>query len=314
MTKTASGGVGSSNFGLSGHGLGASGLTCLAAAKVNLALSITGQRSDGYHLIDSLIGFAAIGDKVTVRAAETLSVSVDGPFASDVPTDDRNLALVSARALADLTQVWSPTAHIQITKNLPVASGLGGGSADAAATVRLLARFWQAERHLLEACEAAGSDGPMCLVSETLRARGIGEKLAPAPPLPKCAMVLVNPGISVSTAEIYGALTDRERPALSAPQYSSLAELVSYLEHEENGLEAPAISFAPAINDALKALRSEDGCRFARMSGSGATCFGLFDEQRHATAAANRLSAAHPAWWVVSTRFLRRQPTIQNAD
>lgn len=261
-----------------------------APAKLNLALHVTGRRADGYHLLDSLVCFAAMGDRIEL-APGPLSLAIHGPFAGGLAVADDNLCLRAAR-------LAGAEVAIRLTKNLPVSSGIGGGSADAAAVLRGLARMG----HPLPAQpEALGADVPVCLASDTARMQGIGEVLSPVPPLPRFWMVLVNPGVALSTPQVFAGLERRDNPALPPlPRLPDLAALTGWLSLTRNDLEPAAIARAPVIASVLDALRAE-GAAFARMSGSGATCFGLFDGAGQAQAAA--ASLARHGWWSVATEL-----------
>jgi len=262
-----------------------------APAKVNLFLHVTGKRPDGYHLLDSLVVFPAIGDVLSVEPAETLSLNITGPFGGTLAAEPDNLVLRAARALNP-----GGGAAVTLVKNLPVASGIGGGSADAAAALRLLSRFWGLETPLHERALSLGADVPVCLASTSTRMSGIGEILRPAPRLPPFGIVLCNPGIAVSTAAIFRA----RQAAFSCPadlpeSWPNAAAMAESLAQLTNDLEAPALAIAPAIGDVLAALRTLPGCLLARMSGSGATCFAIFPT---ASAAADAAAAmTHPGWW-----------------
>ena len=261
-----------------------------APAKLNLALHVTCRRADGYHLLDSLVCFAAMGDRIEL-APGPLSLAIDGPFAAGLAVADDNLCLRAAR-------LAGAEAAIRLTKNLPVSSGIGGGSADAAAVLRGLARMG----HPLPAHpEALGADVPVCLASETVRMQGIGEVLSPVPPLPRFWIVLANPGVALSTPQIFAGLERRDNPALPPlARLPDLAALTGWLALTRNDLQPPAIACAPVIASVLDALRAE-GAAFARMSGSGATCFGLFPGAGQAQAAA--ASLARHGWWSVATEL-----------
>ena len=261
-----------------------------APAKLNLALHVTGRRTDGYHLLDSLVAFAGLGDVVTLEPGP-LSLRIEGPFAPGLPVSDDNLCLRAARlAGAD--------AAITLTKALPVASGIGGGSADAAAVLRGLARMGHA---LPLQTERLGADVPVCLASGPARMQGVGEVLTPLPPLPATPLVLVNPGIAVSTPQVFAAMAWRDNPGLPAiPAFAGLADLTAWLADTRNDLEAPAMTLAPVIGQVLEALRAT-GAAFARMSGSGATCFGLYDSPDRARIAATALK--QHGWWAVATEL-----------
>ncbi len=273
----------------------------LAPAKVNLYLHVVGQRADGYHLLDSLIVFAGVGDDVTVSPASGLTLTVEGPFAPLVPAGPENLVLRAARELAQRMGVTAG-ARIRLAKRLPVAAGIGGGSADAAAALKALCALWTIDPDpaaMADLALALGADVPVCLAGRPAFVGGIGEDIAPPPPLPPVWMVLVNPGIAVSTPQIFKARTG----AFSAPgRFSAAPEdaaaLFEALGRCGNDLTAPALTLAPAIAEVLAALAAQPGCALSRMSGSGATCFGLFAEAGPAAAAAAALAVAHPRWWV----------------
>jgi 4-diphosphocytidyl-2-C-methyl-D-erythritol kinase len=271
-----------------------------ASAKINLHLHVVGRRPDGYHLLDSLVVFAGAADRLTVEPSEALSLAVTGPFAAGLDGEADNLVLRAARALAAHADVPA-TGRLVLEKNLPVASGIGGGSADAAATLRLLSRFWgvDARQEALAAIAARlGADVPVCLAGRAAVMSGIGEILAPAPPLPLAGMVLVNLGIAVSTPAVFRAREGGFSPAVTWPArgWTDAESLAADLRATGNDLEPPALRLAPPIADSLEALRRAPGCLLARMSGSGATCFGLFADADAARRAASYLD--HPGWWV----------------
>lgn len=264
-----------------------------APAKINLALHVVGQRADGYHLLDSVVVFAGVGDWVTAAPAERLSLTVSGPFAAGLTGGD-NLVLRAARALG-------VQAAIGLEKHLPIASGIGGGSADAAAALRVLAALAGVALPEAVAVLALGADVPVCLAGRPVRMQGVGEVLTALPALPECHVVLVNPGVAVPTPAVFKALPDKDNPAMSAmPACRSAAELAAWLGDQRNDLEAPAIALAPVIAEVKAALQARPGCLLARMSGSGATCFGLFADAGLAQAAAKALRAGAPAWWVAA--------------
>jgi 4-diphosphocytidyl-2-C-methyl-D-erythritol kinase len=272
-----------------------------APAKINLYLHVVGRRPDGYHLLDSLVVFADLGEMIEARPADRLSLAVDGPFADKVPAGEDNLVLRAGRALADLVGEKSGAA-IRLAKKLPAASGIGGGSADAAATLRALLRLWDAhadEKALFALALRLGADVPACLFGRPAFMGGIGEELAPAPSLPKAFVVLANPGEAVSTPEVFRRRAGPfSQPARFSEAPGNAADLARRLEECANDLEAPARELCPAIGAVLAALRDRPGALIARMSGSGATCFGLFADEGPARAAAHAVARAHPAWWV----------------
>jgi 4-diphosphocytidyl-2-C-methyl-D-erythritol kinase len=270
-----------------------------ARAKVNLFLHVVGRRTDGYHLLDSLAVFPAVGDWLSAEADDELSLSLSGPFASGLLAEPDNLVLRAARALARVAGV-APRARLMLEKNLPIASGIGGGSADAAATLRLLARLWRVtlpEGALPRIAAGLGADVPVCLAQEPARMGGIGEVLETVPALPRSGLVLVNPGVAVATQAVFRA---REAgfgtPAACPAAWPDAAALADFLLGTQNDLEPPAMRLAPVIGTVLDSIRTVPGCLLARMSGSGATCFGLF-------ASADEAALAVPAlrrngWWV----------------
>ena len=270
-----------------------------APAKINLHLHVLGRRDDGCHLLDSLVVFAGAADGLTVEAAEGLSLSVTGPFAGGLHAEADNLVLRAARALAAYAGV--PAAgRLVLEKNLPVASGIGGGSADAAAALRLLSRFWRldmAQGALAAIGGGLGADVPVCLFGQPALMSGIGTGLAPAPKLPEVGIVLVNPGVAVSTPAVFRARDGGFSSAAVWPNdgWPDAESLAASLRATTNDLETPALRLAPAIGGSLDALRADPRCLLARMSGSGATCFGVFDDAPSASAAAE--AVRRPGWW-----------------
>jgi 4-diphosphocytidyl-2-C-methyl-D-erythritol kinase len=270
--------------------------TEFAPAKINLALHVIGQRPDGYHLIDSLVVFAPVGDRLTAAPADQLSLTVIGPFAEGVPADESNLVRKAAMTLGQ-----GRGAAITLEKNLPVASGIGGGSADAAAALRALSRLWDLPLPAPEAALALGADVPVCLAARSARMRGIGEIVEPLPPPVPVNIVLANPGQAVSTPQIFALLSERENlPLPEIPAFASATEVARFAATCRNDLQQPAVTLVPAIADVLAALRASDGCLLARMSGSGATCFGLYADAAKRDRARAALAAAHPDWWVAA--------------
>lgn len=269
-----------------------------AWAKVNLFLHVVGKRPDGYHLLDSLAVFPAIGDVVSATPAETISLSLSGRFGAGLSAEPDNLVLRAARAL--LAQVGGGQgASLSLEKNLPIASGIGGGSADAAAALRVLARLWKPSQpvDLHAIATGLGADVPVCLDQAPARMRGVGEILSPAPLMPMAGIVLINPGIAVPTPSVFRARTDDTRPLADLPAaWGNAAAMARDLQLLHNDLQAPAITLCPPIADILAALRSLPACLLARMSGSGATCFGLFADAQAARTAATSL--ARPGWWI----------------
>lgn len=271
-----------------------------APAKINLALHVTGRRADGYHLLDSLVGFADLADVLRFAPSHALGLTVTGPMATGVPVGPENLVLRAAG-------LFEPGrgAAITLEKHLPHAAGLGGGSADAAAALVGLSRLWQVPLPPDDAVLALGADVPVCLRGRVARLRGIGDRLGPVPPLPACAIVLINPGTSLPTGKVFRALDGATGPAMSEPEWRDFPTFVAWLAGQRNDLEPPARALAPGIGDALKALGGSTGCALARMTGSGATCFGLFETQGAARGAAEVIAAANPDWWVRAAPLFR---------
>ncbi|WP_291825619.1 4-(cytidine 5'-diphospho)-2-C-methyl-D-erythritol kinase [Bosea sp. (in: a-proteobacteria)] len=326
-------------------------LTTRARAKINLTLRVLGRRADGYHELESLVAFAGTGDALSLEPGPQLSLTIDGPRGQGLPVDDSNLILRATRALEAETGPLR-TGAFHLVKRLPVASGIGGGSADAAAALRLLARLNGLsldDPALLRAAAATGADVPVCLVSRARIMAGIGERLGSALTLPPLFALLVNPGVPVETAPVFRALGlergQRHPPQASPPDTSphpeeprsgvskeapegagtsatilrdallrsapqdegsrgsglDRAALLAALGAAGNDLEAPARRVAPVIDTVLAALRTQPGCRLARMSGSGATCFALFDDCRQSAAAGRALAREQAGWWVKPT-------------
>jgi 4-diphosphocytidyl-2-C-methyl-D-erythritol kinase len=272
-----------------------------AAAKVNLYLHLTGRRADGYHLVDSLIGFADVGDRITVRRAASLSLEIGGPEAAALEAArDENLVLRAARHLARHAGI-APNAAIYLEKNLPVASGLGGGSSDAAAALRALAALWRlpiAEGGLRRLGLALGADVPVCLDARPAWVSGIGDGIEPAPDLPAAGILLVNPRRNLPTAAVFAARRGRLGAAARfSPMPKDAAGLAEALLTRGNDLTEAAVGLVPEIASVLAALSVLDGALLARMSGSGASCFALFADRAAAQVARVQLASAHPAWW-----------------
>ncbi len=280
-----------------------------APAKLNLALHVTGQRADGYHLLDMLVAFTAEGDELRVTPAAQDRLVVDGPFAPALSGHANSLDAALALARAEAAAAGAPIGPLDIllTKNLPVAAGIGGGSADAAALLSALARHLppHAASALARRSVELGADVPMCLAGVPSMARGIGEVLSPLPAFPRVPVVLMNPGHPVSTPQVFRHLEDRNQPPLPLPPpqgFSDFAALLGYLRAARNDLQPAASALLPAIADGLAAL-DRHGAALSRMSGSGATVFGLFVDDGGAEAAAAALARALPGWWVRATHI-----------
>ncbi|MNI02733.1 4-diphosphocytidyl-2-C-methyl-D-erythritol kinase [compost metagenome] len=279
----------------------ADALIGLAPAKINLLLHVGPARADGYHPLVSLAAFADVGDRVTVRRAEALSLALEGPFAAGLDGDEDNLILKALRALGEAAGIGEPPVAVTLDKRLPIAAGLGGGSADAGTALRLAARLLDldlTEAALERLALAAGADGPMCLRARPAWASGVGEVLEDEPRLPPLHAVLLNPGLPSPTGDVYRAYDAApdgaaDRPAPPA-DWSAVA-VTDWLSAQRNDLQAPALGLTPGIGEALQAMQGAPGCRLARMSGSGATVFGLFDDRAAAIEAVFALD--RPGWW-----------------
>lgn len=265
-----------------------------APAKINLTLHVTGRRADGYHLLDSLVAFADVGDMVSATNADALSLRVTGPEGAALPVGPDNLVLRAARALGA-----GRGAALVLDKHLPLASGIGGGSSDAAAALRVLARLWGCDLPADEGL-SLGADVPVCLTPAVQRMSGIGEVVIAAPALPPVWAVLVNPRVQVPTPQVFAALRQRDNPPMPKvlPEWRDAYALAQWLRAMRNDLQAPAEQIAPQITAALMALAALPGALGARMSGSGATCFALFATPSDAAAGAHALTCAQPGWWV----------------
>ena len=287
-------------------------LATRAPAKVNLSLRVVGRRADGYHELDSLVAFASVGDELSLSPGEPGGVQISGPFGAGLSTEPDNLVLKAERMLREeIADLRSGSFHL--VKRLPVASGIGGGSADAAAALRLLARLNDlplSHPALLAAAGRIGADVPVCVEARPRVMRGIGERLGPALRLPRLFALLVNPGVAVETAPVFRALGLQSGQGHAGgvgpfqaeePSPVTSASLIAALAASGNDLEAPARAIAPAIGEVLSALSALPGCRLARMSGSGATCFALFDDCCASAAAGKLLAKQQPDWWVKPT-------------
>jgi 4-diphosphocytidyl-2-C-methyl-D-erythritol kinase len=279
--------------------------TAFAAAKVNLYLHVAPPTSDGYHPIASLMAFADVGDEVSAEPAEALSLAIDGPFGAGLSAEADNLVLRAARALLAHAGRPDAGARLVLTKALPIAAGLGGGSSDAGAALRLLndmLGLGLGEGDLEAVAAGIGADGAACVRGRMLVAEGRGEALSPAPAMPPLPAVLVNPGVPSPTGAVYRAYDDSGAPGRAdlptPPPLHTVADVAAWLANCRNDLEPPALGLEPRIGEALAALKAAPESLLARMSGSGATCFALCATRSDAEALAARLAAANPGWWV----------------
>jgi 4-diphosphocytidyl-2-C-methyl-D-erythritol kinase len=322
-------------------------LIVFAPAKINLCLHVGDRRADGFHELESLVAFVEAGDVLRFERADDLSLTIEGPFADGLSLGDDNLVLKAARFLSTRAH-GNFGAHITLQKNLPVASGIGGGSADAAAVLRGLVSLWNLDlshRDLLAIATELGSDVPVCLESAPAWMEGRGEKISPVPQLPECWLLLINPGVSVSTADVFRKLGRPSHPPLEGGSKLSLsdnekrisgrgivdaaprpekfalrenfstppqgaggcfdtASLVLFLRSTTNDLEPPARTIASAISLVLEEIAAERDVLLTRMSGSGATCFGIFADKEAAQAAAKSIKSRHENWWVVAAKLV----------
>lgn len=271
-----------------------------ASAKVNLFLHVGERRADGFHPVQSLAVFTDMGDVLSIEAAPKLSLAVEGPFAHGLQDESDNLVLRAARAFGD------QGARLTLIKNLPVASGIGGGSADAAAALRGLNQFWSLGKDQAALCKIAaalGSDIPVCVPSAASFMEGRGEILRTPQSMPRIPMLLVNPGVAVPTKDVFGGLKERSGVEMVLPsgRFGDTADLLRFLDTTRNDLEAPAVALQPVIAEVLAAMRALPGALLVRMSGSGATCFGIFADDDACARAGAALRKAAPGWWVAPT-------------
>jgi len=285
-------------------------LRVFAPAKINLYLHVTGQRENGYHTLDSLVGFADIGDEIQISSAEDFRFEITGPFANafhgrdiDASPESSNLAVRAVWALSRLAEK-APAFKITLQKNLPLGAGIGGGSADAAAVLWGLLEYWNLSADLdgLDALMIMlGADVPVCFACKTLHVSGIGEKLKPVSPAPEIPIVLVHPGKACNTKEIFNRFKSDFSETITPPaHFNSATEMIDFLADTENMLTSSALHFVPEIQNTMRALSTKKDCLLSRMSGSGSTCFGLFDDMDQAEKAAENLMIENPDWWVKS--------------
>ncbi len=273
-----------------------------ALAKVNLALHVTGCRSNGYHELDTLAVFADCGERLAVEASDELKLQVKGPFAASLPHDETNLVAAAARLFFSSVSIDAKVL-LSLHKTIPVGAGLGGGSANAAASFRALNQHFKSgfdDQALAGLGARLGADIPMCVWSRALRARGVGEVVEPLPAVPPLPLVLVWPGRPVATAAVFSGLRDVVNdPLPDLPGvFSDVQDVAAWLAGTRNDLQAAAIAIELAIADVLEAVAATDHCLLARMTGSGSACFGLYPSAAHADAAGRRIGAANPGWWV----------------
>jgi 4-diphosphocytidyl-2-C-methyl-D-erythritol kinase len=286
----------------------AASLVDAAFAKINLTLRVLGRRSDGYHELESLVAFADVGDGLQLQTGAPLALEIDGPYAEACGSPADNLVLKAATAFAARAEGLR-LGHFVLTKELPVAAGIGGGSADAAAALRLLvhanrqifAKADFADARVRDVALGVGADVPVCLESRARIMRGVGEELLDPLDLPPLPALLVNPGVPLSTREVFARLGGKFSTASSAAVPRDTAALIDWLAAQGNDLTEPAIASVPVVAEVLNASAALPGARLARMSGSGPTCFALFGSQAEAERAARALQATHKDWWIQAT-------------
>lgn len=283
-------------------------LTVFAPAKINLYLHVTDKRQSGYHELDSLISFADVGDEIRIESANTFQFEINGPFAgalkgkdASAEPDSSNLAVKAVWALSHLLGK-AASLKLTLTKNLPLGAGIGGGSADAAATLWGLLEFWDQSKNI-EGLDALmlklGADVPVCFSCTGRRVEGIGEVISDAPALPEMPIVLIYPGKPCHTGKIFDYVgTPYTLPAALPKSFEALDSVVRFLQDTQNDLTAVALKVVPEIHNVLSALKRQDGCLLSRMSGSGSSCFGLFTDEATAQTAASALAQENPDWWV----------------
>jgi len=286
-----------------------------APAKLNFYLHVLGRRENGYHDLSSLVGFADVGDTLHVAPADGFQFQVTGPMAAPELEGDDNLCV---RAAKDLAAMLGRDLNLKLTlvKRLPVASGIGGGSSDAAATLRLLLKFWNedgTEKDIAALALSLGADVPVCLSGVPAEMLGIGEDVRPVAPLPKASVVLINPGICISTAAIFKEWQGPGPDVTPWEKSETAATFAASLMKRRNDLTPVAKKLVPVVGEVLSVLTARPECLLARMSGSGATCFGIFENHAVAEAAAEVLTVTHPHWWVRSARLLNGLPEIKTA-
>lgn len=283
-------------------------LTVFAPAKINLYLHVTGRLDNGYHTLDSLVAFADIGDQLEIEPAQDFEFQIKGPYSNSFGSKERdasphsaNLVVQAAWALAQATQKI-PNIRATLTKNLPIASGIGGGSSDAAAMIWGLLEWWgiSSQSHFLPGLMARlGADVPVCLSCKPSRIRGIGDIIDTAPDMAEVALVLVNPAKPCITADIFRLYGGSFKEPQSMPEtLADFDTLIAFLGEQDNDLYDAACGMVPEIGNVINALDGQAGCALARMSGSGATCFGLFKDEETAKAAAATIKEENPDWWV----------------
>ena len=272
-----------------------------AHAKVNLTLHVVGQRANGYHELQSLVCKTEFGDQIHLSPAADFSFHVIGPYASGIPVDESNLVVQAAKFMAQ-KHSKSLDCQIILEKNLPMASGIGGGSSDAAAVMRALSQYFSVPLPNVDELMTLGADIPVCMTTGLTLMEGAGEDVTQLSAAPNWGVVLVNPNVGVSTPAVFNALNSKRN--LPMQDVAENCVDIAWLGDQRNDLDPPAMAIVPEVGAVVDAISAAPHCQMARMSGSGATCFGVFADIKHANAAAERLQRAHPDWWVVSTKIV----------
>ena len=276
-----------------------------ASAKVNLCLQIVGQKSNGFHLLDSIVGFTEFGDHLSFKESDVLELTVQGAFSDQIPVDRSNLILKAAELVRKLNNIKTG-AHITLTKNLPPSAGLGGGSSDAAATIRGLSRMWGTDLPGIHDLMKIGSDLPVCINQKTQHMKGFGEVLNVVNTFPNLPILLVNPLKKVSTQTVFRKLENKKNSPLSKYEnlFQTKKDWINWLLLQRNDLMAPAVSVEPVISEVLQFISSQTSVEKVSMSGSGSTCFGVFENKHDCDLAMEKVRQERPEWWSVSTEII----------
>ena len=276
-----------------------------ASAKVNLCLKIVGQKSNGFHLLDSIVGFTEFGDHLSFKKSDELKLTAKGAFSDQIPVDKSNLILKAAELLRTINNIKTG-AHITLTKNLPPSAGLGGGSSDAAATIRGLSRLWGTDLPEIDDMMEIGSDLPVCINQKTQHMRGFGEVLEEINTFPNLPILLVNPLKKVSTQTVFRMLKNKKNPPLSKYEklFQAKKDWINWLLLQRNDLMEPAVKVEPVISEVLRLISKQISVEKVSMSGSGATCFGIFENKHDCDLAMKRVRLERPDWWSVSTEII----------
>ena len=276
-----------------------------ASAKVNLCLQIVGQKSNGFHLLDSIVGFTEFGDHLSFKKSDELELTMKGAFSDQIPVDKSNLILKAAELLRTINNIKTG-AHITLTKNLPPSAGLGGGSSDAAATIRGLSRMWGTDLPEIHDLMKIGSDLPVCINQKTQHMKGFGEVLNVVNTFPNLPILLVNPLKKVSTQTVFRKLENKKNSPLSKYEklFQTKKDWINWLLLQRNDLMEPAVSVEPVISEVLQFISNQISVEKVSMSGSGATCFGVFENKHDCDLAMKQVRQERPDWWSVSTEII----------